>query len=88
VLLNVQSFNFAQLSARKIGKEAPEEDVSCVKSGISWRKLRMSDCRVPSLYAHVCGKDQTGARRHAKSNYTAIKPAYNSRSQAPPGAPQ
>jgi len=26
--------------------------------------------------------------RHAKSNYTAIKPAYNSRSQAPEGAPQ
>jgi hypothetical protein len=58
-----------------------------VKFEISWRKLREYDKRLRALKSSFHGGAKTACRTDAKSNVTAMKQAYNSRSQVP-GAPQ
>jgi hypothetical protein len=57
--------------------------ISCVEFLLSIRKLRKPERRFDTRQSALPDSGVTGIRTDAKSNYTAIKPAYNSRSQAP-----
>jgi hypothetical protein len=65
----------------------PKQPFRFIKFGIPLRKLREYDKRLRALKSRFYGGAKTACRTDAKSNVTALKQAYNSRSQVP-GAPQ
>jgi hypothetical protein len=72
---------------QKNRQTAPSRSFSCVKILVSYRKLRTLFCRLQSLDCTGWSGGMTPVSGDAKTYYTAVKQAYNSRSQAP-GAPQ